>query len=64
MGTLLLGLGLVFVIEGLVLALAPGRLEDVLEAIRAVPPDTRRLLGLVAVAAGVGLVWAARSLGV
>lgn len=62
--TLLIGLGLVFVIEGLVLALAPGRLEDLLEAMRAIPPETRRLIGLTAVAFGVALVWVARGLGV
>lgn len=60
MGLLALGLGLVLVIEGLVLALAPSRLEDVLEAIRSIPPETRRMIGLGAVALGVVLVWLAR----
>ncbi len=64
MSWLLLGFGLVLVIEGLVLALAPSRLEDVIEAIRNIPPETRRMLGLGAVALGVTLVWIARSLGV
>jgi uncharacterized protein YjeT (DUF2065 family) len=64
MSWLLLGFGLVFVIEGLVLALAPSRLEDVIEAIRNIPPETRRVLGLAAVALGVTLVWIARSLGI
>ena len=64
MSWLLLGFGLVLVIEGLVLALAPSRLEDVIEAIRNIPPETRRVLGLGAVALGVVLVWIARSLGV
>ena len=64
MGALLLGLGLVFVIEGLVLALAPTRLEDILEAIRSISPETRRMIGLVAVAFGVALVWIARGMGV
>ena len=64
MGVLLLGLGLVFVIEGLFLALAPNRLEDLIEAIRTLTPETRRGIGLGAVALGVVLVWIARSLGV
>ena len=64
MSWLILGLGLVCVIEGLALALAPSRLEDVLEAIRNIPIDTRRLIGLGAVAFGVLLVWVARGLGV
>ena len=64
MSWLLLGLGLVLVIEGLVLALAPSRLEDVLEAIRQIPPETRRILGLGAMTLGVVLVAWARSIGV
>ncbi len=60
---LLLGLGLVLVIEGVALALAPSRIEDVLEAIRNIPVETRRLLGLGSVALGVLLVWIARSNG-
>lgn len=57
METLLLGLGLVFVIEGLVLALLPMRLEDLLDALRTIPAETRRTIGLCAVAFGVVLVW-------
>jgi uncharacterized protein YjeT (DUF2065 family) len=58
--SLLLGLGLVAIIEGLVLALAPGRLREVLEMLESLGPDRRRLLGLGAVAIGVALVWFAR----
>ncbi len=64
MGWILLGIGLVLVLEGLVLALLPGRLDEILEALNNIPLDTRRMLGLAAVAAGVVLVWIARSLGV
>jgi len=53
--------GLVLVIEGLALALAPHRLEDVLRALAALRPDQRRGLGLAAVAGGVLLVWLARA---
>lgn len=55
------GLGLAAVIEGLVLALAPARLDQVLEALSRVPPETRRMMGLGAMAFGVALVWVARS---
>lgn len=58
---LLLGVGMVAIIEGLVLALAPGRLQDVLEFLSRMEPDRRRLLGLVAVALGVAVVSIARS---
>ncbi len=64
MAYVILAIGLVLVIEGLVFALAPSRLEEVLEFLRQIPPDTRRMLGLGAVAAGVVLVWIARSLGI
>ena len=57
MSILLLGLGLVLVFEGLVFALAPSRLEDLVRLIAEIPQDTRRIIGLVAVAAGVFLVW-------
>ena len=63
MSALVLGVGMVFVIEGLVLALAPSRLEDLLDAVRDIPPETRRLIGLGAIAVGVFLVWLARGMG-
>lgn len=56
----LLGLGLVAIIEGLVLALAPSRLREVIELLERLDIDRRRLLGLGAVAVGVVLVWLAR----
>jgi uncharacterized protein YjeT (DUF2065 family) len=64
MSWLALGLGLVMVIEGLVLALAPSRMEDLLAALAALGRDQRRILGLMAVAAGVALVGLARWLGI
>lgn len=63
MGTIILAIGLVLVFEGLVFALAPSRLEDLIKAIEDIPPDTRRLIGLLAIGAGVALVWLAQSLG-
>ena len=63
MSTVLLALGLVLCVEGLVFALAPLRLEDLVKALAAIPPETRRLIGLGALAFGVALVWVAKSLG-
>lgn len=60
MRDLLLGLGLVAIIEGLVLALAPLRIQDILEALGRISPEQRRIMGLVVVALGVGLVWVAK----
>ncbi|MDD9921329.1 MAG: DUF2065 domain-containing protein [Boseongicola sp.] len=64
MSYILLGLGLVLVIEGLVFALAPSRLEDLVKLFAEMPHETRRMLGLGSVALGVVLVWVAKSLGV
>ncbi len=58
-----LALGLVLIVEGLVYALAPGIIDRMLEALRAIPVETRRLLGLAAMATGVALVWLAKLLG-
>lgn len=56
----LLALGLVLVVEGLVWALAPGLMETLLAALRALSPEERRLAGLGALALGLALLWAAR----
>lgn len=58
---IVLALGLVLVLEGLFLVVAPKRWESVLRMIGAMPVDTRRLIGLVTVAIGVGVVWLARN---
>lgn len=63
MAWLLLGLGMVLVIEGLVFALAPSRLDDLVEAMARLTREQRRAIGLAAVALGVVLVWFARTLG-
>lgn len=58
---LLLGLGLVAVVEGLALALAPSRMRDLLEALDRIGGDARRLIGLLAITFGLGLVWISRT---
>ena len=57
---LLFGLGFVAIVEGLVLALAPSRLEQVLEILRQIGPERTRTLGLLVVSGGVMLVWLAQ----
>ncbi|MBK5933884.1 hypothetical protein C8N32_11238 [Rhodovulum imhoffii] len=61
MNFLLLGLGLVLVLEGLVFALAPSRLDDIVETLRRLPPEMRRMIGLGAVALGTVLIWLAQT---
>lgn len=57
----LTAIGLVLVIEGLALALAPSRIEDLLATFAAMSRDKRRMLGLGALAIGVVLVWLGRT---
>jgi uncharacterized protein YjeT (DUF2065 family) len=61
---LVLGLGMVLVIEGLVFALAPSRLDDLLRLMNQIPVETRRLIGLGAMTLGAVLVSWAISAGV
>ncbi len=60
MTPILLGLGLVLVVEGLAWALAPSLLVKMLETLRDMTPERRRLAGLVTLALGVALLWMAR----
>ena len=57
MSVFIVAIGLVLVLEGLVFALAPGRIEELLKMFSEIPVDTRRSFGLIAIALGVGLVW-------
>ena len=59
----LLAVGLVAVAEGLVLALAPSRLEQVLAMMASLSMENRRLVGLVSVASGATLIALARWIG-
>ena len=60
----ILAIGLVLIVEGLVYALAPSLVEDMLAALRALTLEQRRMIGLAALALGAALVWLAASLGV
>lgn len=59
--SLLTALGLVFVIEGLLYALVPGQLRNMMKAMEKVPEETLRMGGLAAVGFGVFIVWLART---
>lgn len=59
MSMIFLALGLVLAVEGLVLALAPRRIEDALRMIASLGVDQRRMIGLCALALGVIIVWLA-----
>ena len=57
---LLLGIGMVLVIEGLVYALAPSLVERLLEALRDMPIEMRRNLGLATLVTGIVIIWLAK----
>lgn len=61
MSQVVLALGLVLAVEGLVLALAPRRIEDALRLLASLGLDQRRMIGLGALAFGVALVWLVRT---
>jgi uncharacterized protein YjeT (DUF2065 family) len=58
---LLTALGLVFVIEGLLYALAPSRLRAMMQMMQQLSDDQLRMGGVVAMAAGVAIVWLVRA---
>jgi uncharacterized protein len=59
---LLMALGLVFVIEGLLYALVPGHLKNMMKAMENVADETLRIGGLAALGFGVFIVWVVQSL--
>lgn len=61
---ILTGLGLVLIVEGLVYALAPSLVEDMLAALKSLSLEARRLIGLVALTLGTALVLLAVWIGV
>ncbi len=63
MSMTLLALGLVLIVEGLAWALAPSAIEKMLEALRDMPFEARRIAGFLAIVAGLILVWAAYAIG-
>ncbi len=61
MNEFIVALGLAFAIEGFVYAAFPGAMMRMLESLRHQPEGTLRIGGLVTFAAGVVIVWLARS---
>jgi len=59
-GDFLTGIGLVLVIEGCLLVLAPNLAKRMVAEILTAAPQVLRLGGIVAVAVGVAIIWAIR----
>lgn len=60
MSDFLIGIAFFLVIEGLVYALAPRLLQSYVQKLPAIPENQLRLIGLISIAIGVGLVWLVR----
>ena len=60
---ILLAIGLVCIIEGLVYALAPSLIEELLEAMRNLTLEMRRTFGCLVLLLGVCFLLAARAMG-
>lgn len=58
---ILRAIGLVLVVEGLVFALAPGRIEALFDTIRRMPLEARRLVGLTSLVLGVLMITLSRA---
>ena len=61
--TTLAALGLVLLVEGLAWWLAPSLIDQLLVVLRAMPVESRRLLGCLAIVLGLIMVWVAKTLG-
>ena len=60
MATIFLAIGLVLVVEGLVWAAAPGLMRRLAEELGRVDNQSLRIIGVVVLALGTGLVFLAR----
>ena len=60
---ILLAIGLVLIVEGLVYALAPSLVEDLLEALKNLSLEMRRTFGFLVLVLGVCFLLAARAMG-
>lgn len=60
MSSFVIALGLVLVIEGLIYACAPNQLKQLMAGLRETSPESLRTGGLMAMAAGLMIVWLAR----
>ena len=61
MTELLTAVGLVLALEGLAYGVAPGAFKRMAAAIQDMPEERLRTAGIMALAAGTGLVWMAKS---
>lgn len=59
--SLVTALGLVLVFEGLTYALVPGRMKTMMASLQNLPEEQLRIMGTIALAVGVFVIWLSRS---
>jgi len=57
----IIAIGLIFFVEGLILAIFPSRIKGILEFIKNLPENKLRLLGLVFLIIGFLIIWYMKS---
>ena len=57
-----LALGLLFAIEGLLVAVAPKYLDKLIKILLSTSSEKRRLIGLITLAFGTFLIWVAKTI--
>ena len=60
MTELVVGIGLVLVIEGLAYAIAPALMKSVMAQMQDAPEQTLRVIGVLSITVGVFVVWLVR----
>jgi len=60
MTDLVVGIGLVLVIEGLAYAIAPALMKSVMAQMQDAPEQTLRVIGVLSITVGVFVVWLVR----
>ena len=61
MNEFIIAIGLIFFVEGLILAIFPSRIKGILEFIKNLPENKLRLLGLVFLIIGFLIIWYMKS---
>jgi hypothetical protein len=56
----LIGLGILFVLEGLLFAAAPGWMRNAMKSVLVTPDNVLRIVGICSAVAGLVLIWAIR----
>ena len=57
MNELIIAIGLIFFIEGLIIAIFPSRIKNMLELIKNIPDNKLRLLGSIFLILGFLIIW-------